>query len=678
MSIKIIDQLSPLGNFPVVNASDVQVGNERLSTVISNKVDKSEGKGLSSNDYTTEEKHKLSGIEPNANNYVHPTAAGSRHIPAGGAEGKILGWEADGTAQWIDNESTQYPDATTSTHGLMSAADKAKLDEIEAQANKTVVDAALNDSSINPVQNKIINSAIQAISTFVTPQMFGAKADGSTDDSDAIQAAVDHGGIIIFPQGVYKITQTIVIPCTSHLFANGLVRLNCLVEGFALHFKGEVRGTNDNYTEMSYPIIGGYSGYFYIYNSQVDIGNITGYHGIKIGDPSDDQQHFGRARIENVRLWYFDIACAVTGHNFYLADFDHYHAEFCNMGLVFNFSSGTDNSGENVNLNRCIFGNTKNAIYFNNAGTYTLQIVNSSFDYNGKCFSGTIDKRSIYLDHCHIEQNTHQKFYPSGTEDGGIITGNFAAGYMSIRNTVFVCHTNEFIKKFYVWGNLNNIEFDNISCYYSAITLNAQKGFFLANQYVKIKNMGIRNDRFIMTSRDNNILYNGDLSGGSTSEIWGYGISSSTNVTTSISNGTNVFTDNAHEIIGTCNEAGNGYISVSRYGIAVNPRRLYAVTFVGLCSKSVSSKNIKYQVFDSNGTEILSGQGLANDGVTDFRQLVNPNTACIFRTPNTAATLKLTFEMSAESLAIGESFKLEYVHLEDITNSDDSPKDAIS
>lgn len=37
------------------------------------KVDKITGKGLSTNDYTTEEKNKLQGISINANNYVHPS-----------------------------------------------------------------------------------------------------------------------------------------------------------------------------------------------------------------------------------------------------------------------------------------------------------------------------------------------------------------------------------------------------------------------------------------------------------------------------------------------------------------------------------------------------------------------------------------------------------------------------
>ena len=50
--------------------------------------------------------------------------------------------------------------ATTSANGLMSAADKAKLDGVEAGANKTTVDAALDAASENPVQNKVVKAAL--------------------------------------------------------------------------------------------------------------------------------------------------------------------------------------------------------------------------------------------------------------------------------------------------------------------------------------------------------------------------------------------------------------------------------------------------------------------------------------------------------------------------------------
>ena len=50
--------------------------------------------------------------------------------------------------------------ATTGAAGLMSAADKKKLDGIAAGANKTTVDSALSSSSTNPVQNKVVNTAL--------------------------------------------------------------------------------------------------------------------------------------------------------------------------------------------------------------------------------------------------------------------------------------------------------------------------------------------------------------------------------------------------------------------------------------------------------------------------------------------------------------------------------------
>ena len=58
-----------------------------------------------------------------------------------------------------DNNTT-YGVATTSANGLMSSSDKSKLDGIASGANKTTVDSALSSSSTNPVQNKVIKSAL--------------------------------------------------------------------------------------------------------------------------------------------------------------------------------------------------------------------------------------------------------------------------------------------------------------------------------------------------------------------------------------------------------------------------------------------------------------------------------------------------------------------------------------
>ena len=55
--------------------------------------------------------------------------------------------------------------ATTSANGLMSSADKVKLDGVEDGATKTIVDDAMSDTSTNPVQNKVVMEYIDSRGT---------------------------------------------------------------------------------------------------------------------------------------------------------------------------------------------------------------------------------------------------------------------------------------------------------------------------------------------------------------------------------------------------------------------------------------------------------------------------------------------------------------------------------
>ena len=87
-----------------LSTNDYTTAEKQEVAKIANKVDKVESKQLSTEDYTTAEKTKLSGIADNANNYTHPTTAGNKHIPAGGTPGQILVNTGDGTAEWQDNQ----------------------------------------------------------------------------------------------------------------------------------------------------------------------------------------------------------------------------------------------------------------------------------------------------------------------------------------------------------------------------------------------------------------------------------------------------------------------------------------------------------------------------------------------------------------------------------------------
>lgn len=67
---------------------------------------------------------------------------------------------SDGSTFNVTDSNTVYGNATASAAGLMSAADKTKLDGIAAGSNHVTVDSTLSANSTNPVQNKVIKSAL--------------------------------------------------------------------------------------------------------------------------------------------------------------------------------------------------------------------------------------------------------------------------------------------------------------------------------------------------------------------------------------------------------------------------------------------------------------------------------------------------------------------------------------
>lgn len=69
-------------------------------------------------------------------------------------------------------------------------------------------DAAVSGGTIN--ENEIYMTPAQE-KLFITPQMFGAAGDGVTDDTTAIQAALNSGNTVIFPEGVYLVSSPLTI-----------------------------------------------------------------------------------------------------------------------------------------------------------------------------------------------------------------------------------------------------------------------------------------------------------------------------------------------------------------------------------------------------------------------------------------------------------------------------------
>lgn len=109
------------------------------SEQLAGKVDKDGSKVLSEKNFTAAYETKLKGIADNANNYVHPSTAGNKHIPSGGRSGQILRWSANGTATWGTDNNTTYTAATSSALGLVkqgaAVEDATSAEGIVAQFN---------------------------------------------------------------------------------------------------------------------------------------------------------------------------------------------------------------------------------------------------------------------------------------------------------------------------------------------------------------------------------------------------------------------------------------------------------------------------------------------------------------------------------------------------------------
>ena len=113
------------------------------------KVDKVSGKGLSTEDYTTDEKTKLAGIAEDANKYTLPTA--SAQMLGGIKVGTNLSVSEDGTLSATD---TTYSPATTTSSGLMSAADKVAVNGIGSRSGLTTTDKSTIVAAVNEVNAK--------------------------------------------------------------------------------------------------------------------------------------------------------------------------------------------------------------------------------------------------------------------------------------------------------------------------------------------------------------------------------------------------------------------------------------------------------------------------------------------------------------------------------------------
>ena len=159
MLIQVVDGAYALRTkesiFPVDDALDTESKNAVENGIIARRFEQLSGVTLPATSkrdglMTAANYTKLSGIEAGATKTI--VDATLDETSTNPVQNKAVKTALDGKAGTAE--------ATTGAAGLMSAADKVKLDGVEDGATKTIVDDAISDTSTNPVQNKAVKAAL--------------------------------------------------------------------------------------------------------------------------------------------------------------------------------------------------------------------------------------------------------------------------------------------------------------------------------------------------------------------------------------------------------------------------------------------------------------------------------------------------------------------------------------
>lgn len=181
---KTIDITTIIGNAANVSAVINESLVYALKSEVDSKVDKIEGKGLSTQDYTTKEKQKLESIEEGATNYKHPSTH-SANIIIQNSERRFV--SDNQKANWNDANSKKHIHSNKSildkiTQALINKWDTvtSKVDKIPGKGLSTEDYTTAEKNKLNGIQsgaqvNRGISDSVTSTSTTTNASSKAAK-----------------------------------------------------------------------------------------------------------------------------------------------------------------------------------------------------------------------------------------------------------------------------------------------------------------------------------------------------------------------------------------------------------------------------------------------------------------------------------------------------------------------
>lgn len=259
---------------------------------------------------------------------------------------------------------------------------------------------------------------------YVTPELFGAVGDGSTNDAAAIQSAVDSGKPVYFDNKNYRVNSTITLPSSTKLIGSGD---GCIISTTSNISIITITGKKCSISDIT--LLGNDTG-----AAQTGI-NVTGNGGLTL-DYTSNMLVNVRFKDLNFAGLYVTLVVGTTGSLHQGAIYAvNCFAESCGTGYYF------DNRAEYCSLSNCTAYacTTGVRILAGNVGFYGGQIVDGT---TGVIFAtGSNDGKCVF-DGVRINHNT------TAVSSGTVTLGSRFVGCQMIVNgsvTVSASASHEFV-----------------------------------------------------------------------------------------------------------------------------------------------------------------------------------------------------------------------------------------
>lgn len=227
----------------------------------------------------------------------------------------------------------------------------------------------------------------------INVKSIGAKGDGTTDDTVAIQLAINtivsaqKPDVIYFPPGVYKISGTLTIDVSyvSITAYGATIDASAITSGSAIHMTGSV---NQPYLQSTTV----FEGFKLTGNGKT--GTVIGIQCHTAGGGGEGTSHF---TMRGLNISHFGIGMDYKDHSYAI---NHYGIDVYYCGICINQGYPINDGAEKMNFQGCMFYNSDLAVKILGSET-SFTFHSCSFDYNTQQFY--ISAARIFLTNCHVE-----------------------------------------------------------------------------------------------------------------------------------------------------------------------------------------------------------------------------------------------------------------------------------